>query len=79
MTSVVVVCLIEFLSSLNETQKAVLQALGVLWGTFFSCIAFSLSRLLELKKEIEDRLSGNQSLNRTNDDNNNNHQEDTDT
>lgn len=61
MTSIVVVCLIQFLSSLSEANKAIIQAIGVLWSSFFSCLAFSLTRILELKEEIEERLSGGHS------------------
>ena len=35
---------------MNEESKIILQAIGVFWGSIFSCLAFVLPRLLEVRK-----------------------------
>jgi hypothetical protein len=53
-TGVVVVTVMS-LVDLDVVSQIILQAVGVLWGSFFCSLAFVLPRLLEVNKERKSR------------------------
>jgi hypothetical protein len=59
-TGIVIVAIVN-LVELDQVSEIMLQAVGVLWGTFFCCFAFVLPRLLDIAR---DRLAKSSSSSR---------------